>query len=135
MTSLLVTSASLVALITSLHTVGALRVVQLIWNLLFGLLIAIPHFTAFECLIVRVGFLRSWLGRGAFLLYVGTACLPADGARDGSKAISYFAVASAFLCGMLELISGCYGGQESLESLDRGGAAEPLVGGATKGKS
>lgn len=151
LSSLLVISASVVSLSLSLHTVGFLRVVQLIWNILFGVLIAVPHVSGLEKVSRSFGFVETWsarpdsssrkrplfsphqmpaafllrLGRGTFLLYAGCSVFPHRDAASESRVVSYIAGFACILVGLLELITGCKGWQESRDLSNA--SAAPLI--------
>ena len=126
LTSVLVLSASITALVVSLHSVGLLRAIQLGWNVCFGFLIALPHIELLEPAASRFGFVHTWLGRGSFLLYAGTSVFPSDqNSSDISKVLSWVAGFACLGCGLLELFMGCCGYQETSEHV--GDAAAPLM--------
>ncbi|KAL1511886.1 hypothetical protein AB1Y20_005168 [Prymnesium parvum] len=126
LTGSLVIAASVLALVLSFHSVGILRVVQLLWNACFGVVIALPYIEAFASHAERlVGFVHTWLGRGTFLLYVGCFVLPHENAASASRILSIVAACACFLSGAVELFAGCCGYQES--RVLSGETAAPLI--------
>lgn len=60
LTALLVMASAIVTIVLSFHDLSILRAAQLVWNVCFGVTIAIPHIRFLMSVAELVGFVHTW---------------------------------------------------------------------------
>lgn len=82
-----------------------LNTIQVLWNLVFGVLMLMHEFKLTTWITLRFGFLNGWFGRGMFYLFVGTIIM-GKGKEGFWNTFSYFVGFCCIFIGAIELLFG-----------------------------